>query len=230
MGLRALLEQTENSQRSAEKEKSLLITQLTEQNQRLTSQLKDSSKIEESLTCELQSMRDQVNHKKTSMTEHVTHLETLRDEITIMTERKLDLERRIEALYAEREGLSTTLDESADRIVMLEKEARERDCLIRNIKKESDELKSQNMSLNDRLDSVYRSSSISPQGNLSILNEMEISDSEKSLNGSRRPFSNIDEDLDDIECDSPESPGDLCDLKQEVLSVYQQLRNMCGIL
>ena len=66
-----------------------------------------------------------------------------------MTERKIDLERRIEvgwkivfvaghnvffinsqALYAEREGLSSTLDESADRIVMLEKEARERDCLV----------------------------------------------------------------------------------------------------
>ena len=31
----------------------------------------------------------------------------------------------------EREGLSSTLDESADRIVMLEKEARERDCLVR---------------------------------------------------------------------------------------------------
>ena len=49
-GLRALLEQTETSQRSAEKEKSLLITQLTEQNQRLTSQLKDvslASKVEE---------------------------------------------------------------------------------------------------------------------------------------------------------------------------------------
>ena len=122
-------------------------------------------------------MRDQVYNKKTSMSDHVQILETLREEITIMTERKLDLERRIEALYAEREGLSTTLDESADRIVMLEKEARERDCLvshsslgrvenqkiirhfppqIRNIKKESDELKSQNMSLNDRLDSVYR--------------------------------------------------------------------------
>ena len=123
-------------------------------------------------------MRDQVYNKKTSMSDHVQILETLREEITIMTERKLDLERRIEALYAEREGLSSTLDESADRIVMLEKEARERDCLvshsvtqhqlesennltfsspqIRNIKKESDELKSQNMALNDRLDSVYR--------------------------------------------------------------------------
>ena len=89
-----------------------------------------------------------MNHKKTSMTEHVTHLETLRfaqlelfasspllsrrDEITIMTERKLDLERRIEALYSERDGLSTTLDESADRIVMLEKESREQDSMVEN--------------------------------------------------------------------------------------------------
>ena len=45
-----------------------------------------------------------------------------------------------------------------------------------------------------------------------------------------RPFSNIDEELDDIECDNPDGPGDLCDLKQEVLSAYQQLRNMCVIL
>ena len=45
-----------------------------------------------------------------------------------------------------------------------------------------------------------------------------------------RPFSNVDEDLDDIECDNPESPVGLQELKGEVLSVYQQLRNMCGIL
>lgn len=228
--LRLLLEQTESSQRVEGKEKSLLITQLTEQNQRLTSQLKESSKIEESLTCELQSMRDQVNHKKTSMTEHVTHLETLRDEITIMTERKLDLERRIESLYTERDGLSTTLDESADRIVMLEKDGREQDSMIRTSKKEISELKATNAALTDRLDSIYRSSSISPHGNLSLLNEMEISDSEKSLNGSRRPFSNIEEDVDDIECDNPECPEEVQELKQEILSAYQQLRNMCGLL
>ena len=148
-GLRSVLQQTETNNRQAEREKSLLITQLSEQNQRLTTQLKDvshqaefskcynyyyvfqSSKTEESLTVELQSMRDQVWNKKTSMSDHVQILETLREEINIMTERKADLERRIEALYAEREGLSSTLDESADRIVMLEKEARERDCLVR---------------------------------------------------------------------------------------------------
>ena len=42
-GLRNILQQTEVNQRQSEREKSLLISQLTEQNQRLTSQLKDVS-------------------------------------------------------------------------------------------------------------------------------------------------------------------------------------------
>jgi hypothetical protein len=44
-----------------------------------------------------------------------------------------------------------------------------------------------------------------------------------------RPFSNIDEDLEDIECDNPDLTvglhGDLGDLKQEVLSAYQQVND-----
>ncbi len=48
-----------------------------------------------------------------------------------MTERKLDLERRIELLQGEREGLSSTLDESADRIIMLEKQSREQESQVR---------------------------------------------------------------------------------------------------
>ena len=52
-------------------------------------------------------------------------------QINLMTERKMDLERRIELLQGEREGLSSTLDESADRIIMLEKQSREQDSLVR---------------------------------------------------------------------------------------------------
>ena len=44
--------------------------------------------------------------------------------------RKIELERRIELLQGEREGLSSTLDESADRIIMLEKQTREQDSLV----------------------------------------------------------------------------------------------------
>lgn len=36
--------------------------------------------------------------------------------------------------------------------------------------------------------------------------------------------------MDDIECDNPECPEEVQQLKQEILSAYQQLRNMCGIL
>ncbi len=47
-----------------------------------------------------------------------------------MTERKMDLERRIQLLQGEREGLSSTLDESADRIIMLEKQAKEQESIV----------------------------------------------------------------------------------------------------
>mgnify|MGYP001320056003 CR=1 FL=1 len=42
----------------------------------------------------------------------------------------MELERRIELLQGEREGLSSTLDESADRIIMLEKQNREQDSIV----------------------------------------------------------------------------------------------------
>ena len=45
----------------------------------------------------------------------------------------MDLERRINLLQGEREGLSSTLDESADRIIMLEKQGREQDSLVSNL-------------------------------------------------------------------------------------------------
>ena len=216
--LQAQLGDHNASQRQQDKEKSMLITTLSEQNQRLTAQLKERSKHEEQLTSELQQLRTQVDMKRTSMNEHVSHLDMLRDEIEMMTESKIDLERRIELLQGEREGLSSTLDESADRIIMLEKQSREQDSLIKANEKTMDELRATNESLQERLENMYRSLSLSPnsnnhlapnQGHVSLLNEMELSDSERSLNNARRPFSQIDEDEDhdddDIECEHP--PG-----------------------
>ena len=108
-----------------------------------------SAKHEEILGAELQSLKDQVNLKRSSMNEHVSHLESLREEvikgfisltmaiimklsfqINLLMGRKMELERRIELLQGEREGLSSTLDESADRIIMLEKQNREQDSLV----------------------------------------------------------------------------------------------------
>jgi len=234
--LRKSLEEASTSQRQSEKEKSLLITNLTEQNQRLTSQLKESAKHEEILGSELQSLKDQVNLKRSSMNEHVSDLESLREEINLMMGRKMELERRIELLQGEREGLSSTLDESADRIIMLEKQNREQDSIIRTNEKALEEMQTSNYALAERLESVYRSMSLSPSGNggnVSLLNEMEMSDSEKSLNASRRPFSQIDEDEDHVECDNPDiliNNEPTSELKEEILSSYQQIKTLCSQL
>lgn len=40
-------------------------------------------------------------------------------------------------------------------------------------------------------------------------------------NHSLRPFSNIEEDVDNIECDNPVCPEEIQELKQEILSAYQ---------
>ena len=65
------------------------------------------------------------------MQDHVTHLEILREEIDLVTNRKNDLEKKVHQLIAERENLSSALDDSADKMLMLEKHTREQDCQVR---------------------------------------------------------------------------------------------------
>ncbi len=77
----AQLEEASAAARNTEREKSQLIATLTEQNQRLTSQLKERARAEEAMATELKGLRDQVNLKRTSMNEHVSHLDMLRDEV-----------------------------------------------------------------------------------------------------------------------------------------------------
>ena len=121
---------------------------------------------------------------------------------------------------------------------------------LRTNGKQMEELRSTNEALQERLESMYRSLSLSPSsgtapgtqllpskpfiqmkyvifllplskerlhiwpsspflvsglahGSASLLTEMELSDSERSLNAARRPFSEIEEE-DDVECDNPE--------------------------
>ena len=62
--------------------------------------------------------------------DHVTHLEILREEMELVTRRKNDLEKKIEQLIVERDQLNAVLEESSDKILMLEKQTREQDCQV----------------------------------------------------------------------------------------------------
>ncbi|XP_068209688.1 LOW QUALITY PROTEIN: bicaudal D-related protein homolog [Palaemon carinicauda] len=227
------LQEQREALRQTEREKSQLIDQLTEQNQRLTTQLKEQSKHEQQLESQLQLLRDQFQLRKSNMSEQVSTLDMLREEINLLSEKKMDLERRIDSLLSEREGLSVTLDESSDRILMLEKRSMEQEALLRNSQRDLDDLRHTNLFLNDRLEALSRNSSSPSMEQTSLRNEIDMSDQEVS-----RPHSHpsLPEDLleldeEDIECDdpilSPTSDGQtLKALRQEVVDTIGQIRVM----
>ncbi|XP_069946048.1 bicaudal D-related protein homolog isoform X2 [Cherax quadricarinatus] len=216
-----------------ERERSQLIDQLTEQNQRLTTQLKESSKHEQQLEQQLQHLRDQFNVRKSNMTEQVSTLEVLRDEINMLSEQKMDLERRIDSLLDEREGLSSHLDATSDRLVMLEKQSREQEAMLRNRDRDLDDLRHTNLSLTDRLEAYSRNSSSPSMGHTSLQNEIDMSDHEVSRPHSHPsiPENLLDLEEDDIiECDDPLFPStdseSLKTLRHEVVDAVGQLRVM----
>jgi chromosome segregation ATPase len=79
--LQKSLEEQQRLMKQADREHSMITNELTEQNQRLTAQLKEANRKEESLTCQLQAMRDQFSLRKMAMSDHTNHLENLRDEV-----------------------------------------------------------------------------------------------------------------------------------------------------
>jgi len=83
--LQKSLEEQQRLMKQADREHALIANELNEQNQRLTAQLKEANRKEESLTCQLQSMKDQFSLRKIAMSDHTSHLENLRDEVSDTT-------------------------------------------------------------------------------------------------------------------------------------------------
>lgn len=198
--LQNALDDRDNALKQTEKEKTLLIAELTEQNQRLQMQIKESSKLEEALTLQLQGLRDQCNLKKSSLQDHQSSLEVLKEEIQLMSEKKFELEKRIHSIQSDRDGLSTALDEATDRIMMLERQTREQEIQLRVCKRELDELRSVNGTLGNRLEAL---GSLGNLGHRSLLSEMECEDSNLS-------------------------PADeLQHMKKEIAGVYERVKILC---
>ena len=142
----------------------------------------------------------------------------------MLTEKKNDLERRMQHLLSEREGLSSNLDESSDRIMALERQCHEQEMHLRETQRELDELRTANGSLCERIESISRhnSHSSAPYNNShhnghSLLAEMDLSASSSghgsapasSPNSHPSLHEHDDIELDDIECDDPQGESSL---------------------
>lgn len=133
-----------------EREKSTLVTELNAQNARLTGQLKEAAVTEQQMRLEIQSLREQCAVGKSSLQEHISSVDSLRDELVLVSEKKDELERRLQMAAAERDNLATALEEASDRILLLERHAREQDMRYQQSLKEYS-LPQEKLSIEDKL-------------------------------------------------------------------------------
>ena len=199
------------------------MTDLTEQNQRLTSQLKSAGEKEKELRNNISKMKDQFNVRKTSIQEHFGYVESLREEISSVMDKKADLEKQIRLMSEEQKNLTQTLEDSSNAIFKLERTQKDQDYLVRSREKDIEELRTGNHLLLERLETMSRSRSSSPSCRMSLLSEMEMSSSDGEKTFYQRQFGvieEIDEEFDieensDFEMACNEDT-DLKDLRNEV--------------
>ncbi|XP_064460929.1 bicaudal D-related protein homolog [Ornithodoros turicata] len=245
---RSQLEDNQALLRSLDKERARQIQELREQNSRLTNELKSAHRAEEQARQQYQALRQQLTLRRSNLDDHVSQLEGLKEEITMLTDRKADLERRITSLMDDRENLSLSLEESGDRILLLEQQRLDYELQIRQQQRSMEELRLQNEQLQERLDNVMRHRSSSPIPNsgyaqTSLYNEIEMfssssaDDELRSLNGSQgrrsrqhsQPGSSslgFAGDDDEIDNDSEFTSEDE-KMRQELAHILQELQRLC---
>lgn len=209
------LEAQEQLMRQMEREKNLLIEELTAQNTRLTNELSKSSASELQLSSQLQEIKEQCNRRTLSIQDHVNSLESLKNELRMILEKKNDLENRLHMTASEKENLSVALNEASERIHILERSTKEQDTQYQMTVQTLDRLERENGTLSERLESFdSQRSSHSDPNHSSLL--QELSGEDDTMMGGVGSASSKDE-------------ATLL-LYKEAQSVYKQLKTLCQTL
>ncbi|XP_072770373.1 BICD family-like cargo adapter 1 [Nerophis lumbriciformis] len=125
------LERHQVQLRETDRDKTKAISELSEQNHRLRDQLRRAAEVERQLTIQVHSLRDDFREKNTSASQHMTRLEILQAEqgleIKMLSERKTELERRMQAVLEEKEVLRNTVEDLREKTLVLERQCHEKD-------------------------------------------------------------------------------------------------------
>uniref|UniRef100_A0A3B3CS48 BICD family like cargo adaptor 1 n=1 Tax=Oryzias melastigma TaxID=30732 RepID=A0A3B3CS48_ORYME len=149
--LQVELERHQVQLREVDRDKSKAISELSEQNQRLLEQLSRAAEVERQLSTQVHSLRDDFREKSMSTRQHMTRLEALQAEIKMLSERKMELERRVHAIVEENELLQNTVEELRERTLVLERQCREKDLQVRHSQLELQEVQVSHRQLASRL-------------------------------------------------------------------------------
>ncbi|XP_051757791.1 BICD family-like cargo adapter 1 isoform X1 [Ctenopharyngodon idella] len=189
--LQGELERHQVQLREADRDKSRAISELSEQNHRLLEQLSRAAEVEKQLSTQVHSLRDDFKEKSISTNQHMTRLETLQAEqgleIKMLSERKQELERRVNAMLEENEQLQNTVEELRERTLVLEKQCHDKDLQLRQSQLELQEVRVSHRQLSARLEELTEERSLqsfSPNPH-SLLCEIEQSMEQEELEQER---------------------------------------------
>lgn len=87
---------------------------------------------------------------KRQLQEQMSSVNSLRDELDLVLEKKNELERRLQLVGGERDHLSSALEEANDKILLLERHARDQDMRYQQSLKEYS-LPSEKLTIEERL-------------------------------------------------------------------------------
>ncbi|XP_029296550.1 BICD family-like cargo adapter 1 [Cottoperca gobio] len=150
--------------READRDKTKAISQLSEQNHRLLEQLSRAAEVERQLSTQVHSLRDDFREKSVSSSQHMTRLETLQAEqgleIKMLSERKMELERRVHAMLEENELLQNSVDDLRERKLVLERQSHEKDLQLRQSQLELQEVQMSHRQLSARLEELTEEHSL----------------------------------------------------------------------
>ncbi|XP_070158543.1 bicaudal D-related protein homolog [Polyergus mexicanus] len=140
--LRSQLEEQNERARRAERDQAALVAELTAQNTRLADQLREAARQEEQLLAEMKVLREKCALRNTTLQDHVSSLEILRDEVQLVSAQRTELERRSLELREERARAIAALEEAEERAAALERLSHEAEHRARVAEQERDELSS----------------------------------------------------------------------------------------
>ncbi|KAM3867415.1 LOW QUALITY PROTEIN: BICD family-like cargo adapter 1 [Diretmus argenteus] len=150
--------------REVDRDKTKAISELSEQNHRLLEQLNRAAEVERQLSTQVHSLRVDFRVKSVSTSQHMQRLENLQAEqgleIKMLSERKMELERRAHAILEENELLQNTVDELRERTLVLEKQCHEKDLQLRQSHLELREVQVSRRHLSARLEELTEEHSL----------------------------------------------------------------------
>ena len=207
---------------------------MTEENQRLSADVKRVGEKERHLVSHKQAISTEIVGKKTSMQEHFNNMERLNKRISQIVLDKVMLEKQIEVLTKEIKSTTFAVEHSATKIEHMETETTNQERAFRTYRIDCDKLRSTNQYLSERLEKVSRSKEpeINQPTNLLLEIERSVPDYKNIIE--TKDNATVDESCEDIDIESDEEicelDTELDDLKNEVFSAYQQSMEMCATL